>query len=116
MAQAHETLLATPLADRHVALGAKMVEFAGWLMPLQYSGILEEHRAVRARAGLFDLSHMGELFIEGEQAGSGLAYALVSDPPSLAIGRAQYSMICTPDGGVIDDLIVYPLRVWGVMI
>jgi aminomethyltransferase len=109
MAHAHETLLATPLADRHLALGAKVVEFAGWLMPLQYSGILEEHRAVRARAGLFDLSHMGELFIEGGQAGSGLAYALVSDPPSLAIGRAQYSMICTPDGGVIDDLIVYRL-------
>jgi aminomethyltransferase len=109
MAQAHETLLATPLADRHVALGAKLVEFAGWLMPLQYSGILEEHRAVRARAGLFDLSHMGELFVEGEEAGSGLAYALVSDPPSLAIGRAHYSMICTPDGGVVDDLIVYRL-------
>jgi aminomethyltransferase len=109
MAHAHDTLLATPLADRHLALGARVVEFAGWLMPLQYSGILEEHRAVRARAGLFDLSHMGELFIEGEQAGSGLAYALVSDPPSLAIGRAHYSMICTPDGGVIDDLIVYRL-------
>jgi len=109
MAQAHETLLATPLADRHAALGAKIVEFAGWLMPLQYSGILEEHRAVRARAGLFDLSHMGELFVEGEEAGSGLAYALVSDPPSLAIGRAHYSMICAPDGGVIDDLIVYRL-------
>src|ERR1035437_1235244 len=109
MAQAHETLLATPLADRHGALGAKIVEFAGWLMPLQYSGILEEHRAVRARAGLFDLSHMGELFVEGEEAGSGLAYALVSDPPSLAIGRAHYSMICTPDGGVVDDLIVYRL-------
>jgi aminomethyltransferase len=109
MAQAHETLLATPLADRHAALGAKIVEFAGWLMPLQYSGILEEHRAVRARAGLFDLSHMGELFVEGEDAASGLAYALVSDPPSLAIGRAHYSIICAPDGGVIDDLIVYRL-------
>jgi aminomethyltransferase len=109
MAQAHETLLATPLADRHVALGAKMVEFAGWLMPVQYSGILDEHRAVRARAGLFDLSHMGELFVEGEQAGSGLAYALLTDPLALAVGRAQYSMICAPDGGVIDDLIVYRL-------
>ena len=109
MAQAHEALLATPLADRHVALGAKLVEFAGWLMPLQYAGILEEHRAVRARAGLFDLSHMGELFVEGEQAGAGLAYALVSDPRALAIGRAQYSMICAPEGGVLDDLIVYRL-------
>ena len=109
MAQADEALLATPLADRHVALGAKLVEFAGWLMPLQYAGILEEHRAVRARAGLFDLSHMGELFVEGEQAGAGLAYALVSDPRSLAIGRAQYSMICAAEGGVLDDLIVYRL-------
>ena len=109
MAQAHEALLATPLADRHIALGAKLVEFAGWLMPLQYAGILEEHRAVRARAGLFDLSHMGELFVEGEQAGAGLAYALVSDPRALAIGRAQYSMICAPEGGVLDDLIVYRL-------
>ena len=109
MAQAHETLLATPLADRHVALGAKMVEFAGWLMPVQYSGILDEHRAVRARAGLFDLSHMGELFVEGEEAGSGLAYALLTDPRALAVGRAQYSMICAPDGGIIDDLIVYRL-------
>jgi len=100
---------ATPLIDRHRALGAKIVEFGGWLMPLQYSGILEEHRAVRERAGLFDLSHMGELFVEGPEAGAALAYALVSDPPSLAIGRAHYSMICTDDGGVIDDLIVYRL-------
>ena len=66
MAQAHQALLATPLADRHQALGAKVVELAGWLMPLQYSGILEEHRAVRARAGLFDLSHIGELFLDGK--------------------------------------------------
>jgi aminomethyltransferase len=109
MAQAHEALLATPLAERHLALGAKLVEFAGWLMPLQYAGILEEHRAVRARGGLFDLSHMGELFIEGEEAGSGLAYALVSDPRSLKVGRAQYSMICAPEGSVLDDLIVYRL-------
>src|SRR5674476_205501 len=107
MAQSHETLLATPLADRHIALGAKIVEFAGWLMPLQYSGILEEHRAVRARAGLFDLSHMGELFVEGEQAGSALAFSLVSDPRSWAIGRAQYSFICRPEGGILADLIVY---------
>ena len=63
MAQAHDAPLATPLADRHQALGARIVEFGGWLMPLQYTGILEEHRAVRSRAGLFDLSHMGELFL-----------------------------------------------------
>jgi aminomethyltransferase len=100
---------ATPLEDRHKALGAKLIEFGGWLMPLQYGGILDEHRAVRERAGLFDLSHMGELFVEGPEAAAGLAYALVTDPPSLAVGRAHYSMICAPDGGILDDLIVYRL-------
>ena len=99
----------SPLAARHAALGARIVEFAGWLMPIQYSGILEEHRAVRRAAGLFDLSHMGELFVEGPEAGAALARALVSDPPALAVGRAQYSMICTQEGTVIDDLIVYRL-------
>ena len=87
-----------------------MIDFAGWLMPVQYASILEEHRAVRERAGLFDLSHMGELFVEGAGgAGEALAYALVTNPPALADGRAQYSMICAPDGGIIDDLIVYRL-------
>ncbi len=99
----------SPLHDRHVALGARLIEFSGWMMPVQYGSILDEHRAVRERAGLFDLSHMGELFVEGPEAGAGLAAALVTDPPSLAIGRAHYSMICAPDGGVIDDLIVYRL-------
>ena len=101
---------ATPLLDRHRALGAKIIEFGGWLMPLQYAGILEEHRAVRERVGLFDLSHMGELHVEGAEAGPALARALVTDPPALAVGRAQYSMICAPDGGVLDDLIVYRLE------
>lgn len=99
----------TPLAERHRALGAKLIEFSGWLMPVQYAGILEEHRAVRERAGLFDLSHMGELFVDGPEAGAALAYALVTDPPGLAVGRAHYSMICEQDGGIIDDLIVYRL-------
>ena len=99
----------TPLHDRHDALGAKLIEFGGWLMPVQYAGIIEEHRAVRERAGLFDLSHMGELFVEGPDAGAALAYALVSNPPALAEGHAQYSMICEPDGGIVDDLIVYRL-------
>jgi len=99
----------TPLTDAHRALGARLIEFSGWLMPLQYGSIIEEHRTVRERVGLFDLSHMGELYIEGPEAGPALAAALVSDPPSLAIGRAHYSMICAPDGGVIDDLLVYRL-------
>jgi aminomethyltransferase len=100
---------ATPLLDRHRALGARMTTFSGWEMPLQYGGILEEHRAVRERAGLFDLSHMGELFVEGPDAGEALSAALVSEPPRLAVGRAQYSMICAPNGGILDDLIVYRL-------
>ncbi len=99
----------TPLADEHRALGAKLIDFAGWLMPVHYTGILDEHRAVRERAGLFDLSHMGELFVEGPEAGDALAYALVTNPPALAIGRAHYSMIVAPDGGILDDLIVYRL-------
>jgi aminomethyltransferase len=103
------TVHKTPLDDRHVALGARMIDFAGWLMPVQYAGIIEEHRAVRERAGLFDLSHMGELFVVGVDAGAALANALVSNPPALADGRAQYSMIVAPDGGIVDDLIVYRL-------
>ena len=106
---AETSLHQTPLRDRHVALNAKLIEFGGWLMPVQYAGIIEEHRAVRERAGLFDLSHMGELFVEGPDAGAALAYALVTNPPSLAEGRAHYSMVCAPDGGIIDDLIVYRL-------
>jgi aminomethyltransferase len=100
---------ATPLVGRHEALGARLVDFAGWRMPIQYTGILEEHRAVRQRAGLFDLCHMGELFVEGPDAGDALAFAVTTDPRTLAIGRAHYSMICDPDGGILDDLIVYRL-------
>jgi aminomethyltransferase len=100
---------ATPLADRHRALGARSIDFAGWEMPVQYRGILEEHRAVRERAGIFDLSHMGELWIEGPEAAAALGYALISDPTALVPGRAQYSMLTTQEGGVVDDLIVYRL-------
>ena len=109
MTDAPEQLRSTALLDVHRALGARLIEFGGWLMPVQYGGILEEHRAVRERAGLFDLSHMGELFVEGPDAGDALAAAVVSDPRTLAVGRAQYSMIVAADGGVIDDLIVYRL-------
>jgi aminomethyltransferase len=102
-------LLQTALVERHRTLGGRLIDFAGWEMPVQYSGIIDEHRAVRERAGLFDLSHMGEIWLTGPGAGSGLAAALVSDPPRLADGRAHYSMICEADGGLIDDLIVYRL-------
>ena len=109
VAEDSEQLHETALIDVHRALGARLIEFGGWLMPVQYAGILEEHRAVRERAALFDLSHMGELFVEGDDAGDALAAALITDPRTLAVGRAHYSMIVGPDGGVIDDLIVYRL-------
>jgi aminomethyltransferase len=99
----------TALYETHRALGARLIDFAGWEMPVQYTGIIDEHRAVRERAGLFDLPHRGELGSGGPGAGPGLAHALVSDPPRLAPGRAHYSMICAEDGGIIDDLIVYRL-------
>ncbi len=102
-------LTTTPLAERHAQLGARLIEFGGWLMPVQYRSIIEEHRTVRERVGLFDLSHMGELFVEGADAGEALARALVSNPPALAVGRAHYSMLTAADGGILDDLIVYRL-------
>jgi len=100
-------LTRTPVHERHVALGARFTGFGGWEMPVRYGSIIDEHRAVRSAAGLFDLSHMGELWVNGPDAAAGLASALVSVPGRLAVGRAQYSLICAPDGGVIDDLIVY---------
>ncbi|MFO1539192.1 MAG: glycine cleavage system aminomethyltransferase GcvT [Chloroflexota bacterium] len=102
-------LRTTPLAAVHRALGARLTGFGGWEMPLQYAGIIEEHRAVRAAAGIFDLSHMGELHVTGPEAAAGLAGALVTDPGRLVPGRAHYSLICAEDGGILDDLIVYRL-------
>ena len=99
----------TPLAAVHQDLGATMTDFAGWLMPLRYGSETAEHKAVRAAAGLFDLSHMGELLITGGGAPDALDYALVGQASAIAPGRARYTMICAPDGGVIDDLIVYRL-------
>src|SRR5215470_13955879 len=99
----------TPLRAVHESLGATMTEFAGWLMPLRYRGEISEHQAVRSAAGLFDLSHMGEIAVTGPGAAAALDYALVGQPSALAPGRARYTMICAPDGGIIDDLIVYRL-------
>jgi aminomethyltransferase len=99
----------TALDARHRALGARMIPFAGWEMPVQYRGVVEEHTAVRTAAGLFDLSHMGEIFVTGPDAAAALDYALVTAPGRLAVGRAHYSMICDDSGGIIDDLIVYRL-------
>ncbi len=100
----------TPLRAVHESLGATMTEFAGWLMPLRYRGEISEHQAVRHAAGLFDLSHMGEIAVTGPDAATALDYALVGQPSALAPGRARYTMICAPDGGILDDLIVYRLE------
>ena len=99
----------TPLRAVHEQLGASMTEFAGWVMPLRYRSETAEHQAVRASAGLFDLSHMGEIIVAGPGAAAALDYALVGQPSSMAPGRARYTMICAADGGVLDDLIVYRL-------
>jgi aminomethyltransferase len=99
----------TALDALHRALGATMTDFAGWDMPLRYASEREEHQAVRTSAGLFDLSHMGEITVTGPQAGQALDHALVGHLSALAVGRARYTMICAPDGGILDDLIVYRL-------
>lgn len=100
----------TALDSIHRSLGARMVPFGGWDMPVQYTGIVEEHQAVRQAAGLFDLSHMGELHVQGLQAAAALDYALVTTPSKLAVGRAHYSMIASEEGAILDDLIVYRLK------
>ncbi|KUJ64550.1 glycine cleavage system protein T [Streptomyces albus subsp. albus] len=99
----------TALDALHRSLGATMTDFAGWDMPLRYGSEREEHVAVRTRAGLFDLSHMGEITLTGPQAGQALDHALVGNLSALAVGRARYTMICDAQGGILDDLIVYRL-------
>ncbi|MEU4108425.1 glycine cleavage system aminomethyltransferase GcvT [Streptomyces sp. NPDC048208] len=99
----------TALDAVHRSLGATMTDFAGWDMPLRYGSERDEHLAVRTRAGLFDLSHMGEITVTGPDAAALLNYALVGDLASVGVGRARYTMICRADGGILDDLIVYRL-------
>ncbi|ARZ67756.1 glycine cleavage system aminomethyltransferase GcvT [Streptomyces sp. HU2014] len=99
----------TALDALHRTLGATMTDFAGWDMPLRYGSERDEHVAVRTRAGLFDLSHMGEITLTGPQAGQALDFALVGNLSALAVGRARYTMICEAGGGILDDLIVYRL-------
>jgi len=99
----------TPLYEQHVALGARMVEFSSFAMPVQYNSILEEHTAVRTRAGLFDVSHMGEFRVEGSNALAFLQHLVPNDVSKLAIGQALYSQLCLPDGNTIDDLLIYHL-------
>jgi aminomethyltransferase len=104
-----QTLRETPLHDRHVALGARMVPFAGWEMPVQYEGVIPEHRAVRTDAGVFDVSHMGEIEVEGPAARDLLQGLLSNDVDRLSPGEAQYTLLTTESGGIIDDLIAYRL-------
>jgi aminomethyltransferase len=104
-----QTLRRTPLHDRHVALGARMVPFAGWEMPVQYEGVIQEHKAVRTDAGVFDVSHMGELEVEGPTARDFLQATLSNDVDKLEPGQAQYSLITNDAGGIEDDVIVYRL-------
>ena len=104
-----QTLLRTPLYERHVALGARLVPFAGWEMPVQYEGVIPEHLAVRADSGAFDVSHMGELVVEGPRARAFLQSTLSNDLDRIGPGQAQYTLLTNEQGGIVDDLIVYEL-------
>ncbi|MGI9136362.1 MAG: glycine cleavage system aminomethyltransferase GcvT [Candidatus Nanopelagicales bacterium] len=106
----------TPLYDRHVALGAKTADFGGWDMPIEYSGVVAEHSAVRTAVGVFDVSHMGKVAVHGEGAVDFLNSVLANDLDRIPAGKAQYSMLCNESGGVIDDLIVYRWSDDGVFI
>ena len=109
MAAGTETLKRTPLHDRHVAAGARLVPFAGWEMPVQYAGIRAEHMAVRERCGIFDVSHMGEIETSGPGAEALLGQLLSNDVSRIAQHGAQYSVLCNEQGGVLDDLFTYRL-------
>src|SRR5919106_3969919 len=109
MAAETDPLRRTPLHARHVAAGARMVPFAGWEMPVQYEGVIPEHRAVRTDAGVFDVSHMGELEVEGPRARDLLQSLLSNDLDKIGPGRAQYTLLTNERGGIVDDLIVYEL-------
>src|SRR5215831_10492540 len=95
----------TPLNARHRSLGARMVEFGGWDMPVEYSGIVDEHMAVRTRAGLFDVSHMGEIEIAGRDALTAVQHITSNDAAKLTVGQIQYSALTTPQGTFVDDVL-----------
>jgi aminomethyltransferase len=102
-----DTLKTTALKDEHLKLGAKMVPFGGWLMPVQYSSIVEEHRAVRSALGIFDISHMGQFIASGDGARDWLNKILTNNVAKLALGEGQYTFLLNENGGIIDDLILY---------
>ena len=99
----------TPLRHVHAAAGAKMVPFGGWDMPVQYTGIIKEHRCVRSAVGLFDISHMGEFEVRGPGALAAIQTLTTNDASTLAVGQVQYSLLCYPEGGIVDDLTLYRL-------
>ena len=103
------TMNRTPLYDTHVSLNGRMVPFAGWEMPLQFQGILAEARAVRSVSGLFDVSHMGRIWIKGPQATDLLDWVVTANVPAMSLNRARYTLVCTEKGGILDDGIVYRL-------
>src|SRR5919205_3664960 len=104
-----QPLLRTPLYDWHAAHGARMVPFAGWEMPVQYEGVIPEHLAVRNDCGVFDVSHMGELEVEGPRASELLQATLSNDLDRIETGQAQYTLLTNERGGIVDDLIAYKL-------
>lgn len=110
MADTPDSLHRTPLYDRHMALGARMTDFGGYAMPVQYTGIIDEHMAVRERAGLFDVSHMGEVMVRGPQAFAFIQQLITNDLAKLYDGRALYTVMCNDAGGVVDDLLVYRMH------
>lgn len=100
----------TPLFEAYKKYGAKVIDFGGWELPVQFSSILEEHEAVRKEAGLFDVSHMGEVLVEGKDAESYINFLVTNDVTKISINQAQYTAMCYPDGGTVDDLLVYKLE------
>ncbi|MCF8008686.1 MAG: glycine cleavage system aminomethyltransferase GcvT, partial [Halanaerobiales bacterium] len=100
----------TALYDQHKKLNAKLIDFGGWQMPVQYSGIIDEHKAVRNKAGIFDVSHMGEILIKGENSLKLVQKLITNDASSLKIGDVIYSPMCYEDGGIVDDLLIYKVE------
>jgi aminomethyltransferase len=103
-------LLTSPLHERHRSLDAKLADFGGWSMPLEYTGAVTEHRAVRERVGVFDVSHLGKAMVSGPGAAAYVNACLTNDLGRIKPGQAQYTLCCTPEGGVVDDLIAYLRR------
>src|SRR5216117_2780283 len=106
----------TPLFEAHQKLGGKLIEFGGWEMPVQYTSILDEHQAVRTAAGIFDISHMGEVLVSGPAAESFLNQTFTNDVRKLDIGKGQYTLMCNERGGVIDDLYAYRIEPAGYLL